>query len=300
MLAKLRDVLRIAFGLLLITGNTLLHVMPLFGIALAKALVPLAAFRRICSRWLAAIAESWVAVNSACIARFTRTRFHVDAPPHLRPDGSYLVLSNHQSWVDIPVLQKVFNRRIPFMRFFLKSQLIWVPVLGLAWWALDFPFMRRHSKATIAKRPELRRQDMETTRRACRRFRGIPVSIMSFVEGTRFRPEKHARQSSPYKYLLRPKVGGIAFVLGAMGDALHEMLDVTIVYPGGTPTMLDLIANRIAEVHVCVRRCPIPEALLHGDYENDRDYRLRVQEWINHIWAQKDTLIADILRQSGA
>lgn len=292
-----RHILRITLGILLITGNTLVHVLPLFVVALAKALVPQAAFRRACSRRLAAIAESWIAFNSASIARFTDTQFHVDAPPHLRPDGSYLILSNHQSWVDIPVLQLVFNRRIPFMRFFLKSQLIWVPLLGLAWWALDFPFMKRHSKSTLAKHPELRRQDMETTRRACRRFRGIPVSIMSFVEGTRFRPGKHARQSSPYKHLLRPKVGGIAFVLGALGDSLHEMLDVTLVYPGGTPTMLDLIANRIRDVHVFVRRYPIPETLLGGDYENDREYRLRVQEWINDIWERKDALIADTLNQ---
>ena len=60
-------------------------------------------------------------------------------------NGHYLVLANHQSWVDILVLQKVFNRRIPLLRFFLKRQLFWVPLLGLAWWALDFPFMGRYT-----------------------------------------------------------------------------------------------------------------------------------------------------------
>ena len=300
MAVKARDIPRITFGMLLIAGNTLVHVTPLFVVAVVKVLIPQVDIRRVCSRWLAAIAESWIAFNSGCIARFTDTRFHVDAPPHLRPDGSYLILSNHQSWVDIPVLQQIFNRHVPFMRFFLKSQLIWVPVLGLAWWALDFPVLKRHSKSTLAKHPDLRRQDMETTRRACRKFRGIPVSIMSFVEGTRFRSGKHARQSSPYKHLLRPKVGGIAFVLGAMGDALHEMLDVTIVYPDGPPTMLDLIGNQICDVYVYVRRYPIPEALLGGDYENDREYRLRVQEWINDIWQRKDALIARTLAAPSA
>ncbi len=56
--------------------------------------------------------------------------------------------SNHRSWVDILVLQSIFNRRIPFLKFFLKRQLIWVPLLGLAWWALDFPFMRRYSSSS--------------------------------------------------------------------------------------------------------------------------------------------------------
>jgi 1-acyl-sn-glycerol-3-phosphate acyltransferase len=41
------------------------------------------------------------------------------------------------------VLQRIFHGRIPFLKFFLKQELIWVPVIGLAWWALDFPFMKR-------------------------------------------------------------------------------------------------------------------------------------------------------------
>ncbi len=61
----------------------------------------------------------------------------------LHQRGWYLVSSNHQSWVDILVLQRIFHGRIPFLKFFLKQELIWVPVIGLAWWALDFPFMKR-------------------------------------------------------------------------------------------------------------------------------------------------------------
>ncbi|MGH8371631.1 MAG: acyltransferase [Gammaproteobacteria bacterium] len=300
MLSRLRDYLRIGFGMLLISVNTLLHVIPLLIIAIIKMLIPLQTVRRPCSWVLAWIAASWIAVNSAMISLFTRIQFQVSDTQELRSDGSYLVLCNHQSWVDIPVLQKVFNRRIPLMRFFLKSQLIWVPVLGLAWWALDFPFMKRHSKSQIAKYPELRRQDMETTRRACERFSGIPVSIMSFVEGTRFRPAKHARQSSPYRHLLRPKVGGVAIVLNAMGNVLHEVLDVTIVYPDGRPSMLDLMTDRIDRIQVHISQRRIPDDLLDGDYERDTEYRLRLQRWINELWEQKDKLITEVLDKGSA
>jgi 1-acyl-sn-glycerol-3-phosphate acyltransferase len=300
MLSRLRDYLRIGFGMLLISVNTLVHVIPLLFIAIIKMLIPLQTVRRPCSRLLAGIAASWITVNSAMISLFTRIQFQVSDIQGLRSDGSYLVLCNHQSWVDIPVLQKVFNRRIPLMRFFLKSQLIWVPVLGLAWWALDFPFMKRHSKSQIARHPELRRQDMETTRRACERFRGIPVSIMSFVEGTRFRPWKHARQSSPYRHLLRPKVGGMAIVLNAMGNVLHEVLDVTIVYPGGRPSMLDLMTNRIGRVQVYISQHRIPDDLLGGDYQRDTEYRLRLQHWINGLWEQKDKLITEVIDKGPA
>ena len=281
--------------LLLIVINTLVHATPLLLVALVKAILPFARARLALNGVLIWFAERWIAVNSAMIDAFTSTRFEVDAHAALRPDGHYLVLANHQSWVDILVLQKIFNRRIPFMRFFLKRQLIWVPVLGLAWWALDFPFMGRYTHRQIAKNPELGKRDMESTRRACEKFRSIPVSVMNFVEGTRFTPEKHAAQSSPFRHLLKPKSGGVAYVIDAMGDSLQSILDVAIVYPAGIPTMLDLIAGRIPEIRVSVREREIPAALIAGDYQDDHAFRARFQQWLNGLWEEKDAEIARLL-----
>lgn len=292
----IRDCLFALIGVVLIVINTLAHIVPLFLVSFIKILIPVGVVRRSCSRTLAWVVESWVAVNSALIVLMTHTRFHVSGIGNLSRDASYLVLSNHQSWVDIPVLQKIFNRRIPFMRFFLKSQLIWVPVLGLAWWALDFPFMKRHSRAVLERHPHLGDQDMEATRRVCQRFRGIPVSIMNFVEGTRLQSEKHSRQASPYRYLLRPKSGGVAFVMSAMGDTLCSVLDVTIVYPQGRPSMLHLVMNRITDIHVVVREHPIPVELRLGNCEIDREYRARVQRWLNTLWSEKDILAGEIIK----
>ncbi len=287
--------LRVASLFLLIVLNTLVHALPLLLVALFKALLPFKRLRHALNRVLTDLAERWIAMNSAMIDRFTRTRFQVAMPAALQPEGHYLVLANHQSWVDIVVLQKIFNRRVPFMRFFLKRQLIWVPVLGLAWWALDFPFMGRYSRKEIAKNPELGRRDMEVTRRACEKFRSIPVSVMNFVEGTRFTPAKHAAQQSPYRHLLKPKSGGVAFVIDAMGDTLRAVLDVTIVYPGGRPTMVDLLGGRIPEVRMSVRERAIPEALIGGSYQDDRAYRARFQQWMNGLWEEKDAEIARML-----
>jgi 1-acyl-sn-glycerol-3-phosphate acyltransferase len=204
------------------------------------------------------------------------------------------VLSNHQSWVDIPVLQYAFNRRIPFLRFFLKRELIWVPLLGIAWWALDFPFMQRYSRAQLARRPELAGSDVQATRRACEKFRAVPVSVMNFVEGTRFTPAKHAQQPSPYTHLLRPKAGGVAFVLDAMGDALDAILDVSIVYPQGRPTLIDLLCDRVRDVRVHVLAREIPSEAVGADYESDAEFRARFQAWINRLWTEKDARIADL------
>ncbi len=286
--------------LLLIAINTLVHALPLLAVAVFKAVLPFERARRACNPLLLWFAERWIVVNSAMMDGFTRTRFEVTEDAALKQNGHYLVLANHQSWVDIVVLQKVFNRRIPFLRFFLKRQLFWVPVLGLCWWALDFPFMGRYTRKQIAKNPELGRRDMEATRRACEKFRTIPVSVMNFVEGTRFTPEKHASQLSPYGHLLKPKSGGVAFVIDAMGESLHGIVDVTIAYPGGRPSMLDLIAGRIPEVRVAIHERPIPEALAGGNYQQDRAFRARFQQWMNGVWEQKDAEIARLLGSNEA
>ncbi|OOG65944.1 acyltransferase [Rhodanobacter sp. B04] len=297
MFATLPALLRIPLVMLLLAVNIVLHVLPLFALTLVKLVLPIRTIRLACSRALIVIAESWIAVNSRMFEWFTRTRWQLDGLADLRSDGNYLVLCNHQSWVDIPVLQKIFNRRIPFLRFFLKSQLIWVPLLGPAWWALDFPFMKRYSKETLAAHPEWQGKDMEATRRACEKFRHMPVSVMNFVEGTRFTAAKHDAQASPYRHLLRPKAGGVAFVLDAMGDALHAILDVTIVYPNGPCTMIDLIAGRIRDIRVHVRELPINDEL-RGDYESDAVFRARFQTWVNALWGEKDLRIGRMLEQS--
>ncbi len=287
--------LRLVLISLLIAANTVLHVLPLLLVALVKALLPFDRLRRASNPVLTGLAESWIGVNNWMIDRFTGTRVEVKEDAELRLDGHYLVLANHQSWVDILVLQKVFNRRIPFMRFFLKRQLFWVPLLGLAWWALDFPFMGRYTPKQVARRPELAGRDTEATRRACEKFRAIPVAIMNFVEGSRFTPGKHGTQSSPYRHLLKPKSGGVAFVLDAMGEGLHAILDVTIAYPAGRPSMMDLLADRIPEVRVHVRQRSIPDELLRGDYQNDRAFRARFQQWMNGLWQEKDADLSRLL-----
>ena len=292
MTISLPNWVRVPLAALLAGGNTAIHVPVLLVVALFKALLPVRPIRRLLDRVLMMIAESWIGFNSWMIRTLTHTRFVIEGAGNWRTDGHYLVLANHQSWVDIPVLQLVFNRRIPLLRFFLKQQLIWVPLLGLAWWALDFPFMKRYSRETLAKRPELAGRDVEATRKACEKFRHIPVSIMNFVEGTRFTTAKHATQQSPFAHLLKPKAGGVAFVLGAMGNALHAILDITIAYPGGRPSLADLFNDRIPEVRLHVRELPIPADLAAGDYQNDAAFRERFQAWINTLWEEKDALLS--------
>jgi 1-acyl-sn-glycerol-3-phosphate acyltransferase len=222
------------------------------------------------------------------------TRWEVQGIETLERSEWYLVLANHQSWVDILVLQRIFNRKIPFLKFFIKKELLWLPVLGQAWWAMDFPFVKRYTKSDLQKKPHLKGKDIEITRKACKKFKKMPVSIMNFVEGTRFTNEKHRRQKSPYSHLLKPKAGGIAFVLGSLEEQLHRVLDVTIVYPDGVTNFWALLCGKIRKINVRVRSLPVSPELL-GDYANDRRFRARLQHWLNDIWAEKNQYIEEMM-----
>ncbi len=276
--------------------NTIFWVIPIFITAFLKFILPLHVWRKACDAVLSWLASNWIAVNNLNLLLVSGTRWDVRGLDELKIDEWYLVVANHQSWVDILVLQKIFHRKIPFLKFFLKKELIWVPVMGLAWWALDFPFMKRYSKAFLARHPHMRGKDIEITRKACKKFETIPVSIMNFMEGTRFTSGKHKKQESPYRHLLRPKSGGIAFVLSAMGNQLNSIVDVTIAYPRGVGTFWDLISGRIRDINVRVNLIPI-EKELRGDYFNDLEFRQRFQDWINAHWKDKDEQIERLLNQ---
>ena len=283
-----------AQGVLVITAmslNVIAWCLVLFVVALAKFVVPLAGWRRVLSRAMTALAEGWIGTNNAMFRTFGLLRVETSGVEGLSPRDWYLVVSNHRSWVDILVLQFVFNKRIPFLKFFLKRELIWVPFLGIAWWALDFPFMRRHSAAHLAKHPEDRGKDLESTRRACAKFAEMPTSVMNFVEGTRWTPAKHQASGSRYRHLLPPRPGGTSFVLSAMGGTLHSMLDVTLAYSQPTPSLWDLCCGRLGPVRVAVQQRPIAPWLSAGDYGGDEDYRQRFKQWLDELWTEKDALL---------
>jgi 1-acyl-sn-glycerol-3-phosphate acyltransferase len=277
--------------------NTFVMVMPLYVLALLKLILPVEMIRVWLSKGIVIISEAWIANNNAIIALFGSVRWQVEGLEGLSRKQWYFVVSNHQSWSDILVLQRIFNRRIPLLKFFLKQELIKVPLLGLAWWALDFPFMKRYTRAEIEKNPELKGKDVETTRLACQKFEYFPTSVMNFLEGTRFTPDKHAQQQSPYRHLLKPKSGGAAFALGAMAGTLKTLVDVTIVYPKDAPrTLFAFLGGSIKDIKVIVRQQEIPTWVSSGDYENDADFRERFQQWISEIWVNKDACLSEQLR----
>lgn len=281
---------------LLLTLNVLFWGFVLFASSIPKFLLPFKPFRRIYDRILLWLSENWISCNSGWMNLTQQTKWDVQGLDDLNYKGWYLVVSNHQSWVDILVMQHLLNRRIPLLKFFLKHELIWVPVMGAAWWALDFPFLRRHNAEYLNKHPEQKRKDFETTRQSCEKFAAMPTSVMNFLEGTRFSRSKHARQKSPYKYLLRPKAGGIALALSVLGDKFNSLLNITIVYPDFTPTFWEFLCGKLKCVTVRIQRIEIPNNILQGDYEGDEKFRADFQQWVQELWQEKDLQI-ELLRK---
>jgi 1-acyl-sn-glycerol-3-phosphate acyltransferase len=267
--------------LMLIAVITFWFIVMLPGVLLRC--VPVHRVQRLASRYCVWIATNWVASNVLVLRVLHRVHWQVDIDGSIEPRRSYLLLANHQSWADILVLFDVFHRRTPFARFFLKRDLLYVPIVGVVCWAMDFPFMTRKSG----------RDDLETTRRACELYREAPVTVVNFLEGTRFTPEKGASTSSPYQRLLKPKAGGVAHTLNAMGDQFAGILDVTLEYQPTTRALAwSWLCGEQAEVKLHVKVRPVPAQLIDGDYLHDAEHRARVQAWLHELWSEKDSRLS--------
>ncbi|HOP64971.1 MAG TPA: acyltransferase [Spirochaetota bacterium] len=281
------------FSVLYILINTLIGYPFLLTASLLKLIIPLHFSRKFFTKILIFIATTWIGNNNFLFRNLLGVKIDLTGDTDLASKEWYMVLSNHQSWSDIVVLQMVFNRRIPLLKFFLKKELIWVPLLGIAWWALDFPFMMRYTSEFLKKHPEMKGKDIEKTRKACEKFKYTPVSVMNFVEGTRFTPAKHERQNSPYKNLLKPKAGGTGFVFSAMGEMFHSILNITIKYPEMDYSIWSFLCGRVHSVSLNIEKMPVEENLI-GDYENDEAYKKSFCKWLNNLWDEKDKFLSSM------
>jgi len=278
--------------------NVLFWVSILYVFAIPKIFLTWPPLLRIINSILNWIGENWLSGNSGWMRLTQKTKWDVQGMEGLNYHGRYLVVSNHQSWVDILVMQRLLNRRIPLLKFFIKRELIKVPLMGLAWWALDYPFLYRHSAEYLKEHPEQKGKDYEATRKACEKFGTVPTSVMNFLEGTRFTKAKRDRQKSEYKFLLRPKSGGLALALDVLGEKFHSLLDITIVYPDGIPTFWEFLCGKVKRITVRMRTIEIPKQFLHGDYEGDPVFRDAMHKWVQQLWRDKDVEIQSLTKKT--
>lgn len=276
-----------------ITGSTFFHGPPVLALGLTKLFKK----SKKVDETNINITNSWLSVNNWLIDHVlpeTQWDITVDENLDLNMQGRYLMTCNHQSWVDTTVNQYFGLTRMPLTRFFTKWELIFIPFVGQAFKILGFPMMKRHTKEQIAKNPELKTRDMEEARKACEQLLSQPFTLLNYLEGTRFTPEKHAQQQSPFTNLLKAKAGGLALALNILGDKIDALVDMTIVYPDGAPGYGEFWLGEVPRIVVNMRKIEIPEWVLGGNYEDDAEYRERFQNWVDDLWTEKDQLISAI------
>ncbi|MGD9700440.1 acyltransferase [Acinetobacter sp.] len=282
-----------------ITGSTFFHGPPVLALGLTKLIKK----SRKVDETNIQITNSWLSVNNWLIDHVLpnlKWDITIEKGLELSMQGRYLMTCNHQSWVDTTVNQYFGLTRMPLTRFFTKWELIFIPFVGQAFKILGFPMMKRHSKEQIAKNPELKTRDMEESRKACEQLLSQPFTLLNYLEGTRFTPEKHAQQQSPYKHLLKPKAGGLALALNILGDKIDALVDMTIVYPDGVPGYGDFWLGEVNRIAVNLRKIEIPDWVLGGNYEDDAEYRERFQQWVHALWTEKDQLIERMQQELAA
>lgn len=276
--------------------NSVVHGAPILGLGLTKLIKKSPKIDETNIK----LANNWINVNNHLIERVLpelKWDIQIDPALDLSLEGRYVMICNHQTWVDTTVNQYIGLKRMPLTRFFTKWELIFIPLVGQAFKILGFPMMKRHSKAQIAKNPELKNRDIEEARRACEQLLSQPFTLLNYVEGTRFTPAKHAAQKSPYQHLLKPKAGGLALALKILGQEIDALVDMTIVYDGEVPEYSEFWLGDVGQIAVNLRKIELPSWILEGDYENDRDYRVQFHQWLQQIWREKDELIGQMKQQ---
>ena len=287
------EIIRGVLGLFAVVFNTLFWCIFLLSIAILKLLLPIESWKRVCTKLIINVGECWIYCNGLWIQSLHKPEWKIEGFESLDNTRWYLSVANHQSWADIFVLQAITNRKVPMLKFFMKHVLIWVPVIGLAWWALDMPFLKRYSKEELDKNPNLRGEDIKAMEKSFERYSRYPVSIFSFAEGTRFNEEKRLSQDSKFKNLLNPKSGGIGLTLTTM-PYIELMLDFSIYYRSSKRSFWDFLCGRMSNVTIKVREIPIPENLLQKNYEEDITFREDLKSWMENLWTEKDNFIEDL------
>ena len=270
--------------------NTIGWVLWLILITAVGYLIPGKASRKYFDELRDGVIDGWVGVNRLSMRVLQQCKIELTGDiEELSRKESYMVISNHQSWVDIILLQVTLREQAPVLKFFTKQQLIWIPLIGIAMWMLDFPYVKRLNKRALKKNPQLRNSDRENTLAACEKFKKRPVAILNFLEGTRFTPEKHASRPSRFTHLLNPKLGGLGYILAGMQNNLAALVDISIVYPNGIPTFWDFYCGRVPVVQMKVNKLKIPDEFL--DETITPEERNRMRDWIEERWQLKDVLL---------
>lgn len=281
--------IRLVISALLVILNTALTSFIISFFAVIKLILPFPFVKKLMVSMANKTLWCWATLNLWMLNINNTIDWVVDGGETLSQEKWYLLLSNHVSWADIVILSSVMKDKVPMTKFFLKYELLYVPFVGLACWGADMPFMRRN--------PERKDDDFKAIQKSCENFRSVPTTVVNFVEGTRATPDKLKEARTPYQHLFKPKIGGVAFTLSAMGELFDGIVDVTLAYPENQDSpFIDMLQGKLTKVVVRIKLHANDEKV-NGDYFGDKVFRRGFHQWINELWKEKDEYLQRILKR---
>jgi len=289
---KLKNIFIGIFSSFILVSNTLILAVLMIPLGVIKFLIPLKTLRASFTRIIIKIGELWIDINSSWVIYLHKPNIEITGEENLNGDSWFLSTSNHQSAADIFIVQYITNRKIPMLKFFIKYELIYVPVIGICWWALDMPFLKRYTQKQIKKNPKLKGRDYKKMKKSLEHYSLHPVSIFSYAEGTRFTEKKHKLQKSEFTNLLKPKEGGLAIALSNV-NKIKELIDITIIYDNDNLGFWNYLCGNIKNIKVFISKIEVPSKYLTENLISSEELRGDFKLWLNSIWKEKDVLISN-------
>ena len=271
--------------------NTVILSCLLIPLGIIKFFLPITSLKVLFTKFIIKVGELWIFTNKIWVKALHNPKWQIIGKENIKSDGWTIATSNHQSFADIFLLQDITNRKMPMLKFFMKYVLIYVPVIGLSWWALDMPFLKRYTKKELEKNPKLAGKDVREMKRALKHDALYPVTVFSFAEGTRFTLKKHHNQKSPFKNLLRPKEGGLATALSLV-NKIDSLIDFTIKFDSQKRSFWDYLWGRMNSAKIIIKEIKIPKKFLNENLLDNHSLRSEFKEWVNSLWLEKDLLLS--------
>ena len=264
----------------------------LFLVALLRLIIPSRGWEKLLTSATILLGEACIACNNSWIKILHQPSIAITGMENLKKDHWYIATSNHQSWGDIFVLQKITNKKVPLLRFFMKDVLKWIPIVWIVGWSMNMPFLKRYSEDTLRKYPELKGKDISTMKTSFEKLSVCPGTVFSFAEGTRFSEQKQKNQRPTFDKLLKPKAGGIAITIATM-PYIKNLVDFTISYKSKSRSFWDFLCGRMSEASIRVEIIEIPKEFFEKDYSHNEKYRESLKNWLYSLWKKKEQFLKD-------
>jgi 1-acyl-sn-glycerol-3-phosphate acyltransferase len=241
------------FSFLFITVNLMFWLPVLILCTLIRLLLPFGVVKKTTFFVVKMIYRFAVIASAWWFKNVLKIRFDIEDEEqvlaNLSMNDSPLIICNHQSWFDTFLLQTLISRDGPMVKFLIKRELLWVPVLGWVCLVLDFPRLNRMKDA------DSRSRDRKVTEQVSLKLGDEAGALLLFPEGTRFSSKKRQARQSPHENLLKPKQGGFNIILQA---TTHDpgkntrLLDISIRYEPGDADCWRCMSGAVDLIHVKV------------------------------------------------